>query len=235
MAKLVDILARELKEWPDQAAAMAQDENARVAGFIHEDLIYRSGNPGWCGRLDALEAYIRFSRFKCELADDHSTAIVTRAEWQAAVDVLKQKDIASITAAMIDAGWIDPKPPVSPSLHVQVLGRGNRIPQWDGVGLPPVGTRCEMSIGDSGNEWVEGVVVCHINWDRPVAVAHNEEDVFNGYAEDFRPIRTPEQIAAGERKIITDDIQRVCVDGENNGIPFHEALYDAGYRKQEPK
>lgn len=237
MAKLVEILARELVEWPMACGgtyhteAIAQDLDG---GLVRLDHLKEPHPTQFNGEDWSRACWTGYAHY-VELSEDHATAIVTRPEWQAAVDALKAKDIASSTAAMIDAGWIDPKPPVSPSLHAQVVGRANRIPEWDGVGLPPIGTRCEMSIGDSGNEWIEGTVVCHINWERPVAVAHNEEEVFNGYAEDFRPIRTTEQIAAEEREIdlIEDDISHVV--GRDNRREAAEAIYKAGYRKQEPK
>lgn len=107
---------------------------------------------------------------------------------------------------------------------------------WTGEGLPPVGTVCEVDYCES---WQRCEVIAHFR-QRCGMVAAFTVDLVDGAksldafgSDEFRPIRTPEQIAEEERKRITDDIQRVCVDGENNGVPFHEALYQAGYRKFE--
>lgn len=69
---------------------------------------------------------------------------------------------------------------------------------WDGEGLPPVGTVCDMHIDDFG--WITGTVVVHIDLDEPTAVAHNGEEVFHGNASDFRPIKTAEQLEEEERE-----------------------------------
>jgi len=107
--------------------------------------------------------------------------------------------------------------------------------------LPQVGTVCEYhklgGVVSAGAEWIRVKIIATITDDNrisPVAVfipCDAAPYVGQGTADTFRPIRTPEQIAAEERWLVLEDIQRVCVDGENNGIPYHEALYDAGYRK----
>lgn len=67
--KLLDILARELKVWPDRAESISQSFSGMtfyvpIGGRVHE--LNRN-----------------------EISDDWRTAAVTRAEWQAAVDALK--------------------------------------------------------------------------------------------------------------------------------------------------
>lgn len=80
--KLVDILARELKVWPE-TTRLAQDSNGHVFGW--------TGFPNWDGDQWLID--VGASLDKCrpgemDLADDHMTSSVTRAEWQAAVDAL---------------------------------------------------------------------------------------------------------------------------------------------------
>lgn len=80
--KLVDILSRELKVWPE-TTRLAQDSNGHVFGW--------TGFPNWDGDQWLID--VGASLDKCrpgemDLADDHMTASVTRAEWQAAVDAL---------------------------------------------------------------------------------------------------------------------------------------------------
>ena len=105
--------------------------------------------------------------------------------------------------------------------------------EWNGEGLPPVGTVCEVQTWVN-REWRKTTVLAHHlgfavhSW----STDGDDIEVEVAPAADFRPIRTPEQIAAEEQEKIEEEIQRICVDGENNGVPFFRALYDAGYRKQ---
>ena len=77
--KLVEILAKELEEWPEGAACVAQDGDATVWPFNKTDIErFRNGqwgiglcvNPGWDSEVS-------------QLATDHATAIVTREMWEA--------------------------------------------------------------------------------------------------------------------------------------------------------
>ena len=88
--KLLDILARELKVWPE-TTLLAQDSNGHVFGW--------TGFPSWDG--DQWLVDVGASLDKCrpgemDLADDHMTASVTRAEWQGAVDAQKAEKDAEI-------------------------------------------------------------------------------------------------------------------------------------------
>lgn len=103
---------------------------------------------------------------------------------------------------------------------------------WDGNGLPKVGTVCE---GKPARAWHTVEVIGYyqerrvwVRWFDPSGTTNYEE--FDSWEVDeieFRPIRTPEQIAAQDRQ---DDIIRLGLDG---GIGEHTAarLYDAGWRK----
>ena len=235
MAKLVEILAQKLKEWPNNWEVVGQ----ACDGSLH-------GEPFDNRHTD--ERYTICYRY---IIDE-----VTRAEWQAAVDALKAKDTASSTAAMIDAGWIDPRPPVSPSLHAQVVGRANRTPEWNGVGLPPVGMVCEwagctcapedprepdLHVGDSVK------IIAHFkDGDFDLAAFTFNPQVHNsargsawvnqGGPGCFRPIRTPEQIAAEEREAeVNRMVATVPMLDKGWARKVCYALYDNNYRKQEPK
>jgi hypothetical protein len=83
--KLIELLARELKEWPEGWFAAAQDDNGLVSGFTTDDITYVKGT-GWNNSVDT--AYIALSRDVIgpnARVDDYDTATVTRAEWEAAV------------------------------------------------------------------------------------------------------------------------------------------------------
>ncbi len=107
---------------------------------------------------------------------------------------------------------------------------------WNGEGLPPAGTVCEVE--DADGNWHECTVLAHFRTD---AVFIPDPDypygVYDGLpAERFRPIRTPEQIAAEEREKAIDSM--AVVADPSGGAPetcrlFCERLYDACYRKTE--
>ena len=88
-----------------------------------------------------------------------------------------------------------------------LIERPKKQDAWDGEGLPPVGTVCDMHIDDFG--WITGTVVVHIDLDEPTAVAHNGREVFHGNASAFRPIKTDEQLEEEEKKKVIDDMQRI--------------------------
>lgn len=78
--KLVEILAKELVEWPDHAYVAVQDDDSdHTIWFLqsdHRDLSFMSG--GWeCESLFNI-----LINCPSQLAHDHATAIVTRADWE---------------------------------------------------------------------------------------------------------------------------------------------------------
>jgi hypothetical protein len=104
---------------------------------------------------------------------------------------------------------------------------------WSGEGKPPVGTVCEYLGAHQYDQWSVASIFAH--WKDMVFV-----DFGDGWRQErdlsrFRPIRTPEQIAAEERE---NSIQQM-IDDTNilTGIMSDRRimagqLYDAGYRKQ---
>lgn len=115
-------------------------------------------------------------------------------------------------------------------------------PAWDGEGLPPVGTVCEAAIPHTSgpdNErsfiWIEGHVIAYHELNGETYAWFAEDDGFYPpNVLDFRPIRTPEQIAAEEREKAIDEMH-VMIDSDRakHFRLLCEALYDAGYRKTE--
>ena len=113
-------------------------------------------------------------------------------------------------------------------------------PAWSGEGLPPVGVVCEVrqkTPYESSFEWEECRIamintgadglpqVCTIDKRGDFAIYYPATDIV-----EFRPIRTPEQIAADEREAAVNGM--LCYDalgGSRRGLA--EALYDAGFRK----
>lgn len=121
---------------------------------------------------------------------------------------------------------------------------------WTGEGLPPVGIDVEVFAEYSHprfdrflNQKVSVIAHDVINGD-PVAVFRmpvdgddTEQDYHAMVAGSFRPIRTPEQIAAEEREAGVDGIRQAVSKSPNckaHGLDWDVAcaIYDAGYRKK---
>lgn len=114
-----------------------------------------------------------------------------------------------------------------------------RPASWTGEGLPPVGTVCEFKANILG--WVQASITAvtelSIVFTRPSYQNGRplvEERLPHKAIERFRPIRTPEQIAAEERELAITDIC-LLLDKDPSRPSLREKagiIYDAGYRKQ---
>ena len=112
---------------------------------------------------------------------------------------------------------------------------------WSGEGLPPVGVRCEAAIPHTSgpdNErsfiWIEGSVIAYYEIKGKTYAWFAEDDGFYPpNVLEFRPIRTPEQIAADEREAAIRAIVYDLQDAENlSSLPsIANCLYAKGYRK----
>lgn len=122
---------------------------------------------------------------------------------------------------------------------------------WTGVGLPPVGTVCEFKANILG--WVQATITAvtemSIVFTRPSYQNGRplvEERLPHKAIERFRPIRTPEQIAAEERIAEINQMIGAINDHPNkyqsvthlSQLKIQEDacidLYDAGWRKVTP-
>lgn len=178
--KLVDILARELKVWPEDCEAIEQDRRGSC--------LFKVNGP-------AISTYVE------AIAEDADTAKVTRAQWQAAVDALK----------------------------------ADKVVEWHN-GIPPVGTTCERRFPNvESSSWQGGIVLAHGS--RKIFFRDNCGDEWAHSIDDveFRPFRTPEQIAAEERQKDVMAIGDILIANRGNANEYHQAglIYDAGYRKFE--
>ncbi len=123
-------------------------------------------------------------------------------------------------------------------LRVGRVTKVDRPSTWTGEGLPPAGTVCEVLNNTlDGPEWER----CTILFMGKFKAVYESEschervaDVSEDWMISFRPIRTPEQIAAEEREKAIDEIAKI-LDGlwssEREAAGF---LHDAGYRKVTP-
>lgn len=108
---------------------------------------------------------------------------------------------------------------------------------WNGPedGLPPVGLEV---IFRTATDLIYTVkILAHgVDEREKVAIAQATDDIFMGPAENFRPIRTAEQLAAEERQHAVDKMLEVSPVGRSLfAKDFCEALYDAGARMRAPE
>lgn len=78
--KLVQLLAKELKEWPEGAKYACQDTAGTYEGsvfFVSNEPEYSDGSGGWsvCGVIDAI--------YNLEVSSDAKINTVTKSQWQA--------------------------------------------------------------------------------------------------------------------------------------------------------
>lgn len=137
--------------------------------------------------------------------------------------------------------------------RTELVQRPTPEPAWSGEDLPPVGAVCEFAGGEDcpHDPWDKDLrvgdqvtIIAHFdggNGDQLAAFTFPTKNpnrgAFNveqGRWGCFRPIRTPEQIAAKERAKCIADMCRITEShiGSIMGAAFGK-IYDAGYRKQE--
>ena len=110
---------------------------------------------------------------------------------------------------------------------------------WSGDGLPPVGTVCQLRTVRNPDNAFDGWGTAEILYSSKGAVVwrwqgHSSEFGAEWSEVEFRPIRTPEQIAAEEREKALDAMVATSplLDKGWSRLVC-KALYDAGYRRVE--
>lgn len=123
-----------------------------------------------------------------------------------------------------------------------------KVVEWDGVGLPPAGTICEVLWNESRVEYLRTKVFGVNEHGQPI---HRFDEGPKKYkyqadvlrtasgTQVFRPIRTAEQVAAEEREkaitlMIDESLFGHYAFTKAQAEIACKALYEAGYRK-EPK
>ncbi|MFK1502773.1 hypothetical protein ACIU0J_30320 [Pseudomonas aeruginosa] len=143
----------------------------------------------------------------------------------------------------------------SPSLFIseQRMGTFEARPQesWNGQGLPPVGTVCEVLWNESRLEYLKAKVFGVNEHGQPIFRFEEGPKKFEYQADPlrtasgtqvFRPVRTLEQVAAAERWAAIQQMLAFADVKYGAGELMSpkeyvetavSALYDAGYRRQE--
>lgn len=110
--------------------------------------------------------------------------------------------------------------------------KAEKADEWNGEGLPPVGALCEWK-EKTGFSWVKATVL----FISESSVVMQREDGFEWQMLTkrtvFRPIRTPEQIAADERDRSISEMREIWNFAASSGADPFIALHSAGYRKFE--
>ena len=113
-------------------------------------------------------------------------------------------------------------------------------PTWNGEGLPPVGTLCEIAASTdrlkvSYTEGAKVKIYANFTDDRGVELAAFVDEIGNvggvAIAKCFRPIRTPEQIAAEERERAVMEIYERANKQGGSVLSMLMEAYDAGCLK----
>lgn len=231
--KLIDLLVQELPKrggWPEVALNATQDKDGEVcfsSGAIPEFGYAAWSGGDWCG-----------NEFHTIRASDYDTAIITRAQYEAA--------LAASKAVVGHNGWIEwsgGKCPVDSDAIVEVryrspkpyqysndragdfswahdgidgdiiayrlhnpeikssanydrleqdlnecIGKGIDVPEWNGDGIPPVGTVCMANLA---NGWTD-VKVAYIGDEGGCreALVFEIKTTKPAWADEFRPLST---------------------------------------------
>lgn len=104
--------------------------------------------------------------------------------------------------------------------------------KWTGDGLPPVGVEVEWH--ECQQTGWQRVTVLAYHGDEAWIAPAGKPSIVVGNPANFRPIRTPEQIAEEERKAAIEDMADVIKTIYQNDFVckrIAEQIYKAGYRK----
>ena len=262
--RLVDILARHLKAWPESESFAWQDFNREIRFSVttrHDFYV-----------AEVSEDHVR------EPSQKNPKSGVTRAEWQAAVDALNAPNVVELK---ID--WS--KQPESFPLWLEGTNKDHRkhsgwyrengevftcedgglwrscregqfftvhrkpetpIHEWDGASLPCAGDSLEYKTTDAGDYWCKAIVkfvgthFLLVGYQHPdiglseAGINHAMLDC--NFSGLLRKARTAEQVAAEEREKAIEEMVAVSpLLDKGWSRKVCAALYDNDYRKQVSK
>lgn len=260
--KLIDILARDLEAWPDspnggETKAVSQDSGGELNSLdsMCTASVEQMMEDSWSYR------YWSFAGIRLEEAEDFRTAIVTRSQWQAAVDALKaeEQSVQSIDWSKapegathfdpVDCNYLRQFGTIAQCWYkssdswtckgwqypddLSTMGRLIKRPVWSGEGLPPAGLLVENNL-----HGLVMVLAHGIFRGGDVVICQGDDTIITCTPDTLSPIRTAEQIADDERKQqIIEMIDSFGLDtaiwGRDAVMEICGHLWEKGYRKQE--
>ncbi len=177
-----------------------------------------------------------------QLASDHTTAIITREQYEAALAEKRDKPIAVLRfdkhrrgedgllpnfnerPEVMSCDWLpDGEYPVYLAPKTEKPSKAAPDPTadvWKGDGMPPAGTVCEYTLNDGVDWWPCEIAFVVVTQEGQFVPTHN-------LTTRFRPIPTPEQIEAERRERICNAFKAAINSSPPNAYGVAGMLYDA--------
>lgn len=120
----------------------------------------------------------------------------------------------------------------------ECIGQGVDMLEWNGEGLPPVGTICEALMPSLDNTLWRWRTVKVVESGAPGAekeiLAYDIENTKPAWTDQFRPLRTEAEKL--REKAIVELVSVICGDVQDTWMAtaemYAKRVYDAGYRKE---
>lgn len=250
--KLVDILARELCLWPTGVAGLRQHENGSlldeanyaISAFapcvLADDRVLATVTRAqWQEAREALNTPVKPGAPMPPISEAPSDA----THWDQGINCTAgwAKRAGDnwywwpMNGSPLEPGWRPYRDPATRNF-IKIER------EWNGEGLPPAGAFCESLWNESRNEWFRAKIFGAnehgqpiFRWEEGPKKYEYQASPLTGFRDKpyFRPIRTPEQIAAEEREKHISDICMIFDRDPSSPTNRNHAarLYDAGYRK----
>lgn len=146
------------------------------------------------------------------------------------LDIYGQKYLIDEISTDYEPGFAGVTIKMYPVYQAKSPERPKKQEAWDGEGLPPVNCFCE-TLDEDADCWVKVEIYAHTEFmGETHACAKNGTDMFFGLANEFRPIKTAEQLAEEERKSQLELMHKIYMEGASEHKGGLAALYDAGYK-----
>jgi len=233
--KLIDILVRDLAEWPCPGRDVVQYASGRLNNPLLKDNIY------------------------LDVADDYATAVVKESEWQAALEALQKPAIDWDSAPEGYPLWIESK--VGGNFDGWYLEHADRyynpwasyclkkheaenfivhrrpesqpiVIKWKEGELPPVGVECEFLRDPIHDDWEPVKIIAHVTDYGLQKVVYQGNDIAGiTIPSRFRPIKTEADKAVEEREAMIKYAQDILPNTDAALIrTVCENLYENGCR-----
>lgn len=155
------------------------------------------------------------------------------------LDIYGQKYLIDEISTDYEHGFAGVTIKMYPVYQAKSPERPKKQGAWDGEGLPPVGTVCEVLWNEYHVEYLRTKVFGVNEHGQPIhrfdegpKKYQYQADVLRTASgtQVFRPIKTAEQLAEEERKSQLEVMHKIYMEGASEHKGGLAALYDAGYK-----